>query len=153
MSQDSIQNIEVFSELELPEELPPILSQLGRYEVETEEEDAEGGAEISAFDPESDRLFVVNALTNSIDILDLSNLSEPTLISSIDLNEIAAGVNSVAVNEGIVAVALANDPEQDPGAVAFFDTEGALLNRITGLGALPDMLTFTPDGTKVIVAN
>lgn len=141
-----------FSQLELPEELPVILNQLGRYQAETTEEDAEGAAEISAFDPESNRLFVVNAVENAIDILDLEDLSNPTLVSSIDLSPVGAGGNSVAVRDGIVAVAVASDPEQDPGVVAFYDTEGTLLNQVE-VGSLPDMLTFTPDGTKIVVAN
>jgi 2',3'-cyclic-nucleotide 2'-phosphodiesterase (5'-nucleotidase family) len=156
MSQDfnhSMQfSSEVFNQLVLPEELPVILNQLGRYEAETTEEDAEGAAEISAFDPESNRLFVVNAVENAIDILDLSDINNPSLISSIDLNPVGAGGNSVAVKNGIVAVAVANDPEQEPGVVAFYNTEGTLIDRVT-VGALPDMVTFSPDGTKVIVAN
>jgi len=34
----------------------------------------------------------------------------------------------------------------------FFDTDGNLLSTVQA-GALPDMLTFTPDGTGVLVAN
>jgi DNA-binding beta-propeller fold protein YncE len=34
----------------------------------------------------------------------------------------------------------------------FFDTAGAFLASVT-VGALPDMVTFTPDGTKVVIAN
>jgi hypothetical protein len=36
--------------------------------------------------------------------------------------------------------------------VAFFDTDGNLVGLVE-VGALPDMLTFTPDGKKVLVAN
>ncbi len=126
-----------------------VLDQLGRFLSGTEEE---GAAEISAFDPLSDRLFVVNAVDNAVDIIDLSDLSNPNLVSSIDLDSVGAGGNSVAVGNGIVAVAVASDPEQDPGTVAFYDSQGTLLNQVT-VGALPDMVTFTPDGTRVLVAN
>ena len=126
-----------------------VLDQLGRFLSGTEEE---GAAEISAFDPLSDRLFVVNAVDNAVDIIDLSDLSNPNLVSSIDLDPVGAGGNSVAVGNGIVAVAVASDPEQDPGTVAFYDSQGTLLNQVT-VGALPDMVTFTPDGTRVLVAN
>ena len=126
-----------------------VLNQLGRFLSESEEE---GAAEISAFDPQSDRLFVVNAVDNAINILDLSDLSNPSLISSIDLDPIGASVNSVAVGNGVIAVAVANDPEQDSGEVAFYDTSGTLLGNVA-VGALPDMVTFTPDGNTVLVAN
>ncbi|MGK7892688.1 MAG: esterase-like activity of phytase family protein [Xenococcus sp. (in: cyanobacteria)] len=127
------------------------LNVLGRYQVEIPEGE-EGGAEISAYDPDSQSLFVVNAFANAIDILNLADPTNPVLVSSIDINPVGAGVNSVKVNNGIVAVAVASDPEQDPGVVAFFDTAGTLLGQVT-VGALPDMVTFTPDGTKVLVAN
>ncbi|MEM9274619.1 MAG: esterase-like activity of phytase family protein [Cyanobacteria bacterium P01_F01_bin.143] len=127
------------------------LNVIGRYQVELPDGE-EGGAEIAAYDPGSQSLFVVNAFANAIDILSLADPTNPTLVSSIDLNPIGAGINSVAVNNGIVAAAVASDPEQDPGVVAFFDVTGNLLGQVT-VGALPDMLTFTPDGTRVLVAN
>jgi hypothetical protein len=52
----------------------------------------------------------------------------------------------------VVAAAIENVNKQDPGSVVFFDIDGNLLNSVT-VGALPDMLTFTPDGKKVLVAN
>jgi len=36
--------------------------------------------------------------------------------------------------------------------VAFFDTDANFLGAVE-VGPLPDMVTFTPDGTKVLVAN
>ncbi|ELS02889.1 hypothetical protein Xen7305DRAFT_00026070 [Xenococcus sp. PCC 7305] len=127
------------------------LNVIGRYQVEIPDGE-EGGAEISAYDPDSQSLFVVNAFTNAIDILSLADPTNPSLVSSIELDTIDAGINSVAVSNGIVAAAVASDPTQDPGVVAFFDTSGTLLGQVT-VGALPDMVTFTPDGTKVLVAN
>ncbi len=126
-----------------------VLNQLGRFVSESTKE---GAAEISAFDPLSDRLFVVNAEENALDVLDLSDLSSPNLINSINLDGVGAGVNSVAVSNGTIAVAVANNPEQNPGVVAFFDADGNLLDSVT-VGALPDMVTFTPDGSRVLVAN
>ena len=65
--------------------------------------------------------------------------------------------NSVAVKNGIVAVAYAIQNTatnaQEAGRVSFYRAAtGEFLNSVT-VGALPDMLTFTPDGTKVLVAN
>jgi DNA-binding beta-propeller fold protein YncE len=60
--------------------------------------------------------------------------------------------NSVAVNNGLVAVAVEDAVKTNPGKVLFFDTDGTSLGEIT-VGSLPDMLTFTADGNRVLVAN
>lgn len=112
----------------------------------------EGAAEISTYDPASQRLFVVNGATDQIDILDLSDPTTPTLISGIDITAYGGGVNSVAFRDGLLAAAIEAENTQDPGSVVFFDANGKFRTSVT-VGALPDMLTFTPDGTKVLVAN
>ena len=60
-------------------------------------------------------------------------------------------VDRVAVKNGIIAVAIAN-PIKTNGKVFLIDASGNLIKAID-VGALPDMLTFTPDGTKILVAN
>jgi Ca2+-binding RTX toxin-like protein len=125
------------------------LQPIGRYETGIFDE---GAAEISAYDPITQKLFVVNGFSESIDVLDLSDPTNPTKLFDIDITAFGASPNSVAVKNGIVAVAIEADPVTEPGTVAFFDTDGNPLNAVT-VGALPDMLTFTPDGTKVLVAN
>ena len=110
------------------------------------------GAEIVAFDAATKRAFVVNGFTNSIDIFDLGTPAVPVAAGSISLLPYGGGVQSVAVKNGLVACAVQGALKTDPGLVVFFDTAGAFLASVT-VGALPDMLTFTPDGTKVIVAN
>lgn len=112
----------------------------------------QGAAEIVAFDPGSQRLFVVNGATPGIDILDARNPSNPTLLRSLDLTVLGGGVNSVAVRNGLVAIAVEANNPQSPGLVAFFDTDGNFLRTVT-VGALPDSLTFTPDGSRILVAN
>ena len=112
----------------------------------------EGAAEISAYDPVSNKLFFVNGDTGSIDILDISNPKKPTLTGQIDVSSIGSNANSVAVNNGIVAAAIEANEGTDNGSVALFDTDGNLLTTVT-VGSLPDMLIFTPDGNKILVAN
>lgn len=116
----------------------------------------EGAAEIVAHDPESQRIFVTNAEDESVDILDISDPRNPTKVGAIDVSEIegvpTGGPNSVAIANGIIAVAVEAETVTDPGIVAFFDADGAYLGQVT-VGALPDMLTFTPDGKKILVAN
>lgn len=121
-----------------------LLSVFGQYKHN-------GDAEIPAFDPASQRAFVVNGGSNAVDILNLSNPAIPSLVSTITVPNNGA-VNSVAIKNGIVAVAAAAPVKTDPGAVHFYDTNGVLLNSVT-VGALPDMITFTPDGLKVLTAN
>lgn len=106
-------------------------------------------AEIVAHDPQTQRLFVVNANAGLIDVLDIADPGNPTLVTSIAAS---GGINSVDVRDGVVATAVQGDPVQDPGTVEFFDTDGNPLSAVT-VGALPDMLTFTPDGDSVVVAN
>lgn len=110
----------------------------------------EGAAEIVAHDPVSQRLFVVNGGSASVDILSIADPTMPTLVTSIALTPGAA--NSVAVFGGLVAVAVQAEVVTDPGTVQFFDVDGTPLGQAP-VGSLPDMLTFTPDGTRVIVAN
>ncbi|WP_421946930.1 choice-of-anchor I family protein [Phaeodactylibacter xiamenensis] len=112
----------------------------------------EGTAEIVAFDGETSRLFLTNGENNQVDILDYSNPAAITLISSIDISAYGAGINSVAVSNGIVAAAIEADAVDGAGMVAFFDTDGNFLNAVE-VGVLPDMVTFTPDGTKALTAN
>ncbi|MBD1917191.1 choice-of-anchor I family protein [Phormidium sp. FACHB-322] len=109
-------------------------------------------AEIVVHDPATQRLFVVNANVPTVEVLDISNPSNPTKLFDIDPSAYGAGANSMAISNGIVAIAIESAEKTDPGSVVFFDVDGNFLNAVT-VGALPDMLTFTPDGTKVLVAN
>ena len=118
------------------------------------------GAEISAFDSVSKRLFVVAG--NTIEFYTVSNTGTLALAGSLTPTiTTPAGTalipNSVAVKNGVVAVAYAvqntTTLAQQTGKVAFFNAgNGSFINAVD-VGALPDMLTFTPDGTKVLVAN
>ena len=59
------------------------------------------------------------------------------------LDAFGAGPNSVAVGNGVVAVAVEADPKTDPGTVVFLNPAGKVRGSVE-VGALPDMLTFTP---------
>ncbi|MEM8933029.1 MAG: hypothetical protein AAGE94_17720, partial [Acidobacteriota bacterium] len=121
----------------------------GRYETGIFDDSA---AEIPAFDRATQRLFVTNSAENTLDVYDLSVRWNPTRVEQIDLSPFGAGPNSVDTFDGLVAVAVEADPITDPGSVVFFDAAGTALGMVT-VGALPDMLTFTPDGSKIVVAN
>src|SRR5690606_3067331 len=112
------------------------------------------GSEISAFDPVSKRVFVT--ANSGLQIVDLSDPAAPVAVTTIDLTDHglpSTDVTSVAVHGGKVAVAVPAPVKTDPGRGAFFEAaDGAFLGSVE-VGALPDMLTFTPDGSKVLVAN
>lgn len=125
------------------------LNSIGSFETGIFDESA---AEIAAYDAASQRLFVVNANSASIEVLDIQNPNNPTKLFEINATDLGGIANSVAVNDGLVAVAVENNDTQQPGLVAFYDIDGTLLNTVP-VGALPDMLTFTPDGQTILVAN
>jgi len=108
-------------------------------------------AEIVVHDPASQRMFVISSVQDRLDIADFSNPSSITLIKSIDMAPYG-GITSVATKNGIVAVASPNANEQLNGSVVFFTTNGEFQKQVT-VGALPDMITFSPDGKKVMTAN
>ena len=98
---------------------------------------------------------MTNATLERIEILDLSNPFAPTEVGFIDLTTLPnyGNVNSVAVHNGLVAVAVQNADGGSPGVVALYASGGgAPLNVIT-VGVLPDQLTFSPDGSLLLVAN
>lgn len=114
----------------------------------------EGAAEIADYDPETKRVFFTNADANTIIVLDLTDPVMPIAIDTLELDAYGDGVNSVAIANGLVAVAVEveDDMGQQPGKVVFFDTDGNFLNEVT-VGALPDMVVFSPDGQLVLTAN
>lgn len=114
---------------------------------------AVGAAEITAYDADSRRLFVVNGANNTVDVLDLSDPSAPKRIDTILGASFGAGINSVAVHGGLVAIAVEASPKTDPGRVVFFRAADLRLLGSVVVGAQPDMITFTPDGQRLLVAN
>lgn len=125
------------------------LTEIGRYSAGASTVADEPRTEIAAFDPATKRLFSVNLNLRRLDVLDLNNPASPVLAQSVLLG---GKPNSVAVHDGIVAVAVEGAQKTDLGSVQFFNASGALLNKLT-VGALPDMLTFSPDGRWLLVAN
>ena len=130
------------------------VQQIGRYQHATGWD--EGAAEIVAFDAGNEQIFVINAETDMVDVLDASDPSSLSFAASIDFTADeadAGGPNSVAVSGNLVAVAVENDDKQANGWIMFYNATTFAFISSVEVGALPDMVTFTPAGDKAIAAN
>lgn len=142
--------VPVWQQARAQDELPAItISPLGTYSTGLLDASA---AEIVAYHPATQRAYVVNGGDKTIDILDVSDPTAPALVSQIDMTQFGAAATSVDVYGDLLAVAAPAAEKTDPGIVLFLDPNGEVLAQVT-VGALPDMLTFTPDGRHVVVAN
>ena len=115
----------------------------------------EAAAEISAYCEKTKRLFTVNnSGVNQIDVIDITDPTKPTKIGKIDLTSYEGAANSVSVFDGKLAVALESTAnKQGNGKVVVFNTSDYNLIKQVTVGALPDMITFSPDGKYIMTAN
>ena len=114
-------------------------------------------AEIPTYCQKTKQVFVVNAESGRVDVLGLGDDGSLTKVGSIDaagdLGNGMSAVNSVSVLDGTLAVAVEAGVITENGRVAFYDTGSLQLKSSVEAGVLPDMVTFTPDGQWVLVAN
>jgi hypothetical protein len=103
-----------------------------------------GASEITAYDHVSKRLFVVNGALRTVDVLDLRDPANPTKVATLDVRAIGGAANSVDAHNGVVAVAVEGTVKTEPGTVALYRATTLQLISTAPVGALPDMLTFTP---------
>lgn len=111
----------------------------------------EGSVEICSYDAETQRAFFVNADENAVVVLDLSDPYNPVEIAKISQDPYGDGANGIDVKNGIVAVAIEAADVDGNGRVVLWDTDGNYLNDLE-VGVLPDMVTFTNDGNRVLLA-
>ena len=121
---------------------------------------ATGSAEIVSYDTCSGKLYVVNAEAATVDVLSLSAAGVPSHSGTIDLTSAAtaAGIsigaaNSVSAKQGLVAVAIEAASKQDNGLIALYRSDTLELLGTYSAGALPDMVTLSADGTRILTAN
>ncbi|MFC4410609.1 choice-of-anchor I family protein [Chungangia koreensis] len=135
------------------------VTQIGQYDSKV----GIGGTEIMAYDVELQRAFVTNGAVSGFDILSFEKLksgqfkkvrSEKRVFLSEFGIENVDDITSIASHptKDLIAVTVVSDPKTDPGYIAFLNKDGKYVTKVQ-VGSLPDMVTFTPDGTKAIVAN
>ena len=146
------------------------IQKVGEYRVPAGYVGDGGVAEIIAYDKTSQRMFLVNGLgSTSIDVIGFkggAQVTAPALITTLLPSSVVAtatNVTSVAVKNGLLAAAVGNSTKTTPGYVFFYNAStgayishidfGTAFSQVGGVrGALPDMVTFTPDGSKAIIA-
>lgn len=110
-------------------------------------------AEIAAYDANTRTLWVTGV--TGVDVLNVTS-SGLSFNSRIDLSAYGA-INSVAIRNGVAAFAIESTSNRElPGIVQFYDTATRSLTggiNTVAVGSLPDMLTFSADGSKLLVAN
>jgi hypothetical protein len=138
-------------------------------------ESPEGAAEIVQYQQSTGWVYAINSSGNkaTVDILDLNNTDPAALtkdsegivtntnmtsVMQIDLSANTAGdANSISISNtlNMMAVAMAADKTGDLGFIAFYDISGAtpMFIKNVQVGYLPDMVAFSSDGAKVVVAN
>ena len=98
-------------------------------------------SEIPAYDAKTNTLWVAGV--GGVDVL---NAQTGARLQRIDVST-TGSVNSVAIKNGVAAFAIESSTRTSPGVVQLFDTQSRtqMGGNIT-VGAMPDMLTFSPDG-------
>lgn len=158
---DRIQNLNFRSDSAAYPPAPPAGAPRMRFLSRYDSGLGQGAAEITGYHAPSRQLFVVNAVSGSVDVVSLAVPSNPTLVRRLDITgafstgDLTASPNSVAVSGNLIAVAIERKDSagrHQPGLVAFYNPSCRLVDVATA-GALPDMVTFSPNGAWAVVAN
>ncbi len=138
-------------------------------------ESPEGAAEIVQYHKTSGWIYAINSSGDAatVEIMDLasadadaltadaegviSNTNMPVAITLLLSENTPGDANSISISDDLnmLAVAMAADDVDANGHIAFYDISGAapIFVKNVEVGVLPDMVTFTPDSSKVVVAN
>ncbi|WP_205620427.1 choice-of-anchor I family protein [Arsukibacterium perlucidum] len=137
-------------------------------------------AEVVQFHKTSNSAFAINSADNQIEVINLTNLPITAVgngitddsLSSVpftfadtvtvkndagaDVSVVLGEANSIAIYGDMLAIAVASPAKTSNGVVLFYNLNATGVGsfvKAVAVGALPDMLIFTPDGSKVLVAN
>jgi 2',3'-cyclic-nucleotide 2'-phosphodiesterase (5'-nucleotidase family) len=126
---------------------------LGRYSIGTYNSNG-GVAEISAYDPSTKRMYVVNGPDTSFRIVNMANPANPVLISTVSVKPYGIDVTSIATNKkGLVAIAVIDsNGKTNASSIVFLNANGNFISKVKA-GANTDHIIFTSDGKKLLCAN
>lgn len=140
----------------------------------------QSAAEIVSYHPASGYAYMTNGATGQITAIDLNSLPTEAAADPLRLNNLHSrsgtlptsvsvatpgggirsvaigGANSLAVHDDLLAIAVEHDDKTQDGAVLFYRLNANGDTRfVKGVlaGALPDMVTFSPDGRFALIAN
>lgn len=135
-----------------------LVTQVARYDSGQ----GETGTEILAFDKSSNKAFVTNGAVGGFDILSFADVKSGQFTQVDSTKRVVIEDYGITGMENITSIAshptadliaiAAYGEKTDRGYIVFTDKDGKYVKHVQ-VGYLPDMVTFTPDGTKVIVAN
>jgi len=114
----------------------------------------EGAARTVAYSRKHRSLCIANTARVALDIVSIADPARPGVadLRSVDLSEYGGSTSGVAISGELIAVSVQDEECTAPGRVIFIDFRGRILRSLE-VGSAPVMLVFTPDGTKLIVAN
>lgn len=156
-----------------PDTTPAKATLVGRYAQGT----TAGMSEIVAYHQASRSMFITvdtAGMPSSFQRISLSSLGTTALANPVTASNLAAGattsvaahvndagftaggVQTLAISGNLLAIAVQATPKTANGIVAFYrlDAQGnaSYLKKVT-VGSLPDGMAFTPDGSRLVVAN
>lgn len=119
-------------------------------------------AEIPVYDHINHQVFMVNARAGAVDVLNALLPNDLQYVDTLSVDALdgvdqGSTVNSIAFYDdgadGLLAVAIENAVKTSNGYAALYNASTLESLGVVGVGALPDNLTFTPDGKYLLVAN
>ncbi|WDV07189.1 choice-of-anchor I family protein [Lysinibacillus irui] len=147
----------------IPSELT--LNVSSRYDSGVKNEDG-GATEIVAYNADNHKYYVINGTTKQIEVVPLQKNTPFTTLKAekfINLEKALKEVKpnfsygdvtsiSISTESDIIAAAVQAADYNDNGLAVLLDYSGTILHVVEA-GKQPDMITFTPDGKKILVAN